>query len=142
MRVLVCGSRTFSDRGFLYRELNAFDKDIPITLLIVGGARGADTFARDWAEIRGIPFQEFKADWKTYGKGAGPIRNKQMLKEGKPERVIAFIDRPLTFTKGTKSMIVLAEKGNVPFLIKRRIFTDHNEPHHKESGIDYDFEDM
>ena len=41
MRVLVCGGRDYEDRETLERVLDT----IPITTLIVGDARGADSLA-------------------------------------------------------------------------------------------------
>ena len=32
----------------------------------------------------------FPADWKTYGRAAGPLRNARMIAEGKPDLVLAF----------------------------------------------------
>lgn len=34
----------------------------------------------------------FPAKWNEHGKAAGPIRNQQMLTEGKPDVVFAFHD--------------------------------------------------
>ena len=45
----------------------------------------------------------------TYGKAAGPIRNQQMLDEGKPDVVIAFPG-----ASGTADMINRAGLTNVP----------------------------
>ena len=37
-----------------------------------------------------MPVSIYPADWDKHGKAAGPIRNKQMIDEGKPDLVIAF----------------------------------------------------
>jgi hypothetical protein len=37
-----------------------------------------------------VPVIEFPANWKVYGRAAGPIRNMKMLLEGKPDLVVAF----------------------------------------------------
>lgn len=107
MRVLVCGSRHFNDMVLLTRVLD----DITISEVIEGEARGADTLARTWAELRGIPVRKFPADWNKHGKAAGPIRNKQMLDEGKPDLVVAFLAPD---SRGTKNMIDQATKAGVP----------------------------
>ena len=59
-------------------------------MVIVGGARGADTMAAEWATARSIPCLIYMADWSGLGPKAGPIRNQRMLDEGKPDLVIAF----------------------------------------------------
>lgn len=107
MRVLVCGSRHFSDKKLLEETLDGFD----ITEIVEGEARGADILARGYAEERSIPVRAFPADWERYGKAAGPIRNKQMLVEGQPELVIAFRGPN---SRGTKNMINQAEKAGIP----------------------------
>ena len=46
-----------------------------------------------WAEAQGISHEVFKADWDGLGAKAGPIRNRQMLEEGRPDLVVAFPGR-------------------------------------------------
>lgn len=81
-------------------------KDITI---IEGGARGADSAAADFALINCCPIEEYQADWKRHGTSAGPIRNRRMLEEGKPDLVIAFPGG-----KGTANMIAQARAYKVP----------------------------
>lgn len=90
MRVLVCGGRDYADFRTLFKVLDDIHRETPITSVIEGAARGADYYAGQWAKSRGIELQEFPADWDRHHKAAGSIRNKQMLDEGKPDRVIAF----------------------------------------------------
>jgi hypothetical protein len=89
-RVLICGGREFADRNWLFRELDRLNGAEPFSCVIAGGAVGADTMAREWAESRAIPVIEFKADWDGQGRKAGPIRNQRMLDEGAPDVVVAF----------------------------------------------------
>jgi predicted Rossmann-fold nucleotide-binding protein len=89
-RVLVCGGRDYANRALLFRALNVAHAVKPIDLLIHGGARGADALGAAWALANGIEAQCFPADWKADGRAAGPIRNRRMLVEGKPDLVIAF----------------------------------------------------
>jgi hypothetical protein len=37
-----------------------------------------------------LKVERYRADWAKHGRAAGPIRNKQMLEEGKPDLVVAF----------------------------------------------------
>ncbi len=108
MRVLVCGGRDYGNRDFVFYTLNR----IKPTLVIQGGATGADYLAKLWCEVNNITCQEFKADWKTFGKAAGPIRNAKMLSEGKPDLVVAFPGG-----RGTADMIKQASKANTQVLI-------------------------
>ena len=112
LRVLVCGDREWTDLAPITREL----KRCRPAVVIHGGARGADTLAGTAARILKMQVEVFPADWERYGKAAGPMRNQQMLDEGKPDLVLAFHEH-LEKSKGTKDMIRRAEKAGVPFEI-------------------------
>ena len=116
MRVLVCGDRHWDDQKYLFAVLDRLLVKHRFEVLIEGEAKGADTLAREWAEGRGITVLPFLADWKTYKKAAGPIRNRQMLERGEPTLVIAF-HRDIGRSKGTASMLALAKKYLVPTLL-------------------------
>lgn len=107
MRVLVCGSRHFNDYELLKRVLD----DYRISSIIHGAARGADSLAGRYGKEMGKPVSEFPAQWDTYGRRAGPIRNSQMLREGLPELVIAFRG---SNSRGTQNMIDQARKAGIP----------------------------
>lgn len=49
-----------------------------IEQIVSGGAAGVDTAGENYANCVDIDVERFPADWKTHGKAAGPIRNKQM----------------------------------------------------------------
>jgi hypothetical protein len=116
MRLLVCGSRDWTDREFLNRHLDwVFDRT-PVSVVIEGEARGADLMAADWAVSHGIPVERYPADWEHYGKAAGPVRNQLMLDVGKPEYVVAFTP-DLGSSKGTADMVRRARKAGLPVLI-------------------------
>lgn len=107
-RVLVCGGRSFNDAKRLFAVLDSYDHDLDFSMVIEGAADGADTLARTWAEAKQIPVRSFRADWKRHGKAAGPIRNERMLREGRPDLVIAFPGGA-----GTANMIGLARIAGV-----------------------------
>jgi hypothetical protein len=90
MRVLVCGGRDYNDSAKVARVLAEQNRMKPIDTLIEGGAPGADACAAMWARWNFIRIETFLADWKTHGKAAGPIRNRKMITEGKPDLLIAF----------------------------------------------------
>lgn len=111
MRVLVCGGRTFNNAGLLIATLDRMHLDRRFSLLIHGGAKGADTLAGDWAQHRGVCVTCYPAKW-SLGKRAGLIRNQQMLDEGRPELVVAF--RGGT---GTTHMTLIAEKAGIETIL-------------------------
>lgn len=106
MRVLVCGGRDYADKKKIFAELDKL-KD-KMSGLISGGAPGADTIAWDWGWSRGIHCDRYMANWNKHGRAAGPIRNQQMLDEGKPDLVLAFGGK-----RGTADMVGRAESAGV-----------------------------
>ncbi len=119
MRVLVCGGRDFAlpeksieasnQRSFIWNYLTQVNLGVePIEVLIHGGAVGVDRCAGQWAHNQRITVREFIAQWDKYDKSAGPIRNQQMLDEGKPDLVIAFPGG-----RGTADMVRRAKKAGV-----------------------------
>lgn len=91
MRVLVCGGRGYSDSQFVSEILDGLSQELaPITAIIQGGARGADSHAAAWADKNNCLSLTFHADWTKHGRSAGPIRNRRMIDEGRPDLVVAF----------------------------------------------------
>lgn len=107
MRILVCGGRDYDSYSIVEWALSPF-LNPEVTTIIHGAAPGADSLADRWAVENGVPVERYPADWKKYGKRAGYIRNVQMLKEGKPDMVLAFPGG-----KGTAMMIMLAKTAGV-----------------------------
>src|SRR5579872_1313225 len=89
IRLLVCGGRDYADRNQVYSHLAKVHADRRIACVINGGATGADKLSTQWAHSVGVQVREFPADW-SLGRKAGPIRNRIMLAEGKPDEVVAF----------------------------------------------------
>lgn len=121
MRLLVFGSRTFSDRTFLFKALDNFYRTSHplVATVIEGEAPGADSLAREWAEHYGIEVVKYPADWAQHGRAAGPIRNRQMLLDGKPDYGIGFIDKEIEASRGSKNMRDQLLRANVPVKIFR-----------------------
>ena len=116
IRILVTGDRNWGDqlddRTLLWGELDGWLSFGVSIEIIEGCARGADTMAEEWARNRHQELSHFPADWKTYGRAAGPIRNKAMLDYG-PDIVLAF-HHDITRSKGTANMIGIARVAGVP----------------------------
>lgn len=101
MRILVCGNRKWHDESIIERELEKFP---PGTIVIHGAAKGADTIGASVAKKLGFEVIPFPAKWHIYKKGAGPIRNQEMIDDGKPELVLAFHEN-ISESRGTKDMV-------------------------------------
>jgi hypothetical protein len=112
MRILVCGDRNWTDYDLIVRTLDGLGGGPHIC--IDGMARGADSLGNRAAMIL-WPTRahlRFPAQWRLYGKGAGPVRNMQMLDEGRPDLVLAFHD-DLAHSRGTAHMVRIARKAGV-----------------------------
>ena len=119
-RVLFCGDRNWADAHKIANELRALRKQYSDLAICHGAARGADMLAGNLAVSMGIPVAAFPANWKRYGKRAGPIRNLQMLEEFAPTMVLAFHDN-LDASRGTKHMVEIARASGIPtFVFKHR----------------------
>ena len=138
-RILVCGGRWYArladdeprtqqnlaralgERLELYAAIEAhcnrtpeddFGNWLPCdTVIIHGGAKGADTVADDWAVTNFLTPEVYHADWGTHKRAAGIIRNAEMLRDGKPGLVIAAKGG-----NGTAHMVSIAEKAGVPVI--------------------------
>lgn len=111
MRVAVTGGRTFDDIECVHRTLNAFHASYGIDALAHGNASGADTLAGSWAIKHGGLVVKFDAEWKRFGKRAGPIRNETMLREFKPDMLFVFPGGT-----GTAHCVSMAKKLGVPMI--------------------------
>ena len=114
-RILICGDRNWKD----VETIENFVKSLPPkTVIIHGDCRGADSIADKAAKEHGLTVETFSAKWEKYGRAAGPIRNRRMIIEGKPDRVVAFHD-DLSKSKGTANMIKQARKQRVPIEVMK-----------------------
>ena len=111
MKVIVCGGRNFHSYEAIEKYLDMLHALHRFSVVIHGAARGADRMAAYWASQRDIDIRAFPADWNKSPRGAGPIRNKQMLDQGQPDLVIAFPGG-----NGTLDMRTQAERAGVPVL--------------------------
>jgi predicted Rossmann-fold nucleotide-binding protein len=118
MKVLICGGRDLNKAdawNLLEREakdeiahaIGCFN-GVKIETVIHGGCRGADEAAAVWGASEHAKVIACPADWKKHGKAAGPMRNRRMLLDHKPDIVIA-----LPGGRGTADMIRQAEAEGV-----------------------------
>jgi hypothetical protein len=104
MKIIIAGSRTFTDYKKLSEVCDQFLQD-QTDIEIVSGAyyKGADKLGEQYAKERGYKITQFPADWKKFGRAAGPKRNEQMANYA--DALIAFWDGK---SKGTKHMVEFA----------------------------------
>jgi hypothetical protein len=112
MKVLVCGGRDYENEHKVFEVLDKINDTEGISLIIQGGARGADAWGKSYADECAIPCLEVPADWDVNGKAAGFIRNALMLTIiGLPDIVVAFPGG-----NGTADMVAKAKAKGVPVM--------------------------
>lgn len=114
MKVAVIGSRNFQDQDLLEKTL----ADLPITMIVSGGAKGADTLAEAYADRKGLEKKIFKPEYDKYPPKVAPLmRNKTIVE--KADAVVAFWDGS---SKGTANAVDHARK------LGKRLFIVHFTP--------------
>ena len=112
VRVLVTGSRAWSDSAAIEGALDRLHAEHGDRLVIVHGACrwGADVLAERWARRRGVAVERWPADWARLGRRAGMVRNAAMVASG-PDLCLAFIrDR----SPGASHCAAAAEAAGIP----------------------------
>lgn len=124
MRLLVCGGRRFANVPQLWSILDRINRKRiaehgdGIRCLIDGGQQhqmpdgsivGADYWAHQWARATGTATERYFADWKQFGRSAGPLRNKRMRDEGMPTHGLA-----MPGGDGTAGMVALLKEKSIP----------------------------
>lgn len=107
MRILITGSRAWTDESIIYDALSKFEGK---HTLISGNAIGADKICERVAKSLNWDVEKYPADWEKYGKKAGFIRNFYMVSECSPDICIGFI---LNKSRGASMTIELARKSNI-----------------------------
>ena len=108
MKVIIAGSRTFSDYNFLRTNCDRLLSQFSNIEIVSGTAQGADQLGERYAREKGYDIKQFPANWDKYGKRAGYLRNDDMAQYA--DWLIAFWDGT---SKGTKHMIDLANKRGI-----------------------------
>lgn len=111
LRVLVTGSRDWTNRELIWKVL--INLPANTTCIIQGEADGADTIAKEIARGLGMDVEGYYANWKRYGNGAGPIRNKKQAEKD--------IDLCLAFPigdeeGGTRKQMKLCKDMGIPVI--------------------------
>jgi hypothetical protein len=117
-RIIVCGSRTFTDRKCIVawlRQMTVRERRVgPITIVHGACPTGADAIVDEEAPKYGFAVEQRPADW-SLGRKAGPLRNREMRDAGADE-CIAFWDGK---SRGTLGMVNLARDHGIRTAVYR-----------------------
>jgi hypothetical protein len=115
--ILITGARDWTDRELIRDTLMTYEGKR--VLLIHGDCRGADRLSGQVAQELKFEVLIYRPDWATYGRAAGPIRNREMIKkavalqrEGVDTTVLAFHDN-WELSRGTRNCVEQAEKAGL-----------------------------
>lgn len=126
MIVVVSGTRSWRYPDFVRLVLNASYVKWGVFVLYHGDCRdrqgrlqGADRHADEWGRgTPGIDVRPHPADWDRHGKAAGPIRNREMIKEALAEAgsldKIRFAGFQQNSSRGTQNAYDTAMAFNIP----------------------------
>lgn len=115
MKLIVAGSRGITDVELVHGWLDTVRLRWEGTgndTIVSGGARGPDEIGEEYAAEVGLKVKRFPADWDTYGRRAGYLRNAQMADYA--DALIAFWDGS---SRGTASMISLMKERRKPYVV-------------------------
>lgn len=112
MRLAIIGSRSFTDVELAERVFVSFFPKGKVSLIVSGGARGADLIGREISKRHSIELLEFIPDWSGLGKSAGFIRNRKIIESS--DMVLAFHDG---ISRGTQNSLDVAKQLKKPVLV-------------------------
>jgi hypothetical protein len=128
--IVVCGTRKWGDKRTFQDVMLDYLEDFLTPVLFVSGAApsGADRLIINWARYYRYPCLQKPADWDTFPRVAGFLRNEEMAKIA--THCLAFYDGN---SPGTAHMLEMAEKyklkqkeiripGNVKAAGKQSVF--------------------
>lgn len=75
---MVCGTRTITDKQFVYECLDSVCRDLKIDAIVSGKARGVDSLAEQYADENGLGFIGKEPDYYKHGFYAPLHRNIEM----------------------------------------------------------------
>ena len=114
--LIVCGGRDFDNAAFENDCIDVVIKGFKLqknnTIIMSGGATGADTIALEWAHANEWNAMRVPAKWKSLGAPAGMERNLEMLSLA--ARMYSQGDRVVVLALpggvGTSGMVALTKR--------------------------------
>lgn len=117
-RVLITGSREWSDRFFIQNKIEDLSLRGNIVIVHGGCKKGVDEIVNNYCLYENIEQEIYTAKWEKHGKRAGILRNQQMV-DTKPDLCLSFWNGKST---GTKDCINKVIKAKIPINIFVRYY--------------------
>lgn len=112
--IIICGDRYWTNEGIIKEYVRSLPPDVRV---ITGGANGADYYAEKARKECGLDGKVYDAKWDMFGKAAGPIRNRRMIKDESPYLVVAFHNN-IFRSKGTRDMLLQAKRKRIRYQLR------------------------
>jgi hypothetical protein len=112
MKLAIIGSRSFTNIELAEQVFVSFFPQDRVSLIVSGGAKGADLIGKELAKKHSIELLEFLPDWHGLGKSAGFIRNRKIVESS--DMVLAFHDGT---SRGTQNSLDIAKQLKKPVLV-------------------------
>lgn len=121
MKLLIAGSRSLTNLSieFMVESINEYLSDIgmlDVREIVSGGATGIDQLGETIAKDFGLKVRQFLPDWKTLGKKAGAVRNKEMVNYC--DAAVIFYDGKSKGTQITIDMLKKSKKNHIVILLE------------------------
>jgi len=102
MKLAIIGTRSFTNYEAFVREVERIlsERNLTPSVVVSGGAKGADALAERYATEKNLLMEIYKPDWKH--KGSGKERNKRIVENA--DFMIAFWDFESRGTQHTISL--------------------------------------
>jgi len=110
-RLLICGSRTWSNEALIRSYLVGLPKD---TIVIIGEHWGVDAIVAKCARELGLKLEIIPNDWFCKGKASEKFRARLILIEREPTLVFIF-DENYEDNKDSKDMVEACKAYSVPY---------------------------
>lgn len=115
--IIIAGSRNVAENAENYQQLEQivdfYIQGLSDVVIVSGGCRGIDRLGEHYAIKHHLECWRCPADWKKYGKKAGPMRNAKMAAIA--THLIAF---PSPTSRGTIDMINKANDKGLAVRVK------------------------
>jgi len=118
MKILICGSRGWTNptpiNDYIKKQKEEYGDDL---IIVQGNADGVDTFAKLTCVMLGIEHNDYPITSmlrRFFKNGAGRVRNEEMYRTERPDRIVAFKHEG---SPGTEHMIQIGKEHDTEVVV-------------------------